>query len=48
MTAKSNETGKGEAIAKVTIEIIPTNKDSKVEKFNRVMEFSVAYEDLPI
>lgn len=48
MMEETQETPKKEAIVKVTIEITPTVKESRVKKFNRTMEFSVAAEDLPL
>ncbi len=48
MTEDIRETTMGEAMAKVTIEIIPAGKGSRVKKFQRVMEFPVTAEDLPL
>lgn len=48
MTEETRETPKREAMVKVTIEINPTTKDSRVQEFRRVMEFPVSREDLPL
>ena len=48
MAEETRETPEGEAMAKVTIEIIPLTKETRVKKFHRVMEFPIAAEDLPL
>ncbi|KAF0145302.1 MAG: hypothetical protein FD156_1133 [Nitrospirae bacterium] len=37
-----------EGVAKITIEISPTEKDSKIKPFKKVLEFHINREDLPI
>jgi hypothetical protein len=48
MAEDIRKTSKMEGMVKVTIEIAPSAKDSRVKEFRRVMEFPVAYEDLPL
>ncbi len=39
---------KSQGIAKITIEITPTEKGAKVKPFKKVIEFHVNDEDLPL
>jgi len=37
-----------EGLVKITIEITPSEEDSKVRPFKKAMEFHISYDDLPI
>lgn len=37
-----------DGIAKISIEISPTEKGSKVKPYSKVLEFNINYEDLPL
>lgn len=37
-----------EGIVKITIEITPTEKETKIKPFKKVMEFGINQEDLPL
>ncbi len=42
------EQKKSDGIAKITIEITPTEKGTRVKPFKKVLEFHIKQEDLPL